>query len=78
MSSRPELLAIYGVGKRLLAEIRADGRSLVYMNGKSGPLGRDTSQDMYLLKGISGRCVRLEREGNGLTLCLNQPGGADQ
>jgi hypothetical protein len=72
----PELVAIYGVGKKLLAEVRSQGRSLVYINGKPQPVGtqQGTQTQAYELKGISGRCVRLERDGKGLTLCLNHIG----
>lgn len=77
-SPDPELhlIAIYGVGTKLLAEVRHAGKSVVYMNGRSKALGsQEGDTATYRLSGISGRCVRLEREGQGNTLCLPLPSG---
>lgn len=65
--------AIYGVGKKLLAEVVIGARSHIYMRGQALPVGGKAGPGTYLLRGISGSCVHLERAGDSQTLCL-QPG----
>jgi len=66
-----KLVAIYGVGKKLLAEVMIGGQSHVYMRGQPLAVGAKAGPSTYLLRGISGSCVHLERGGEGHTLCLN-------
>jgi hypothetical protein len=65
-----ELVAIYGVGKKLLAEVVIGTQPHVYMRGKALPVGASASASAYLLRGISGSCVHLERQDEAHTLCL--------
>ncbi|NYT81711.1 hypothetical protein H0A70_09490 [Alcaligenaceae bacterium] len=62
--------AIYGVGRKLLAEVVIGSRSHIYMRGRALPVGGTASPSTYLLRGISGSCVHLERTGDSQTLCL--------
>lgn len=66
-----KLLAIYGVGKKLLAEVMIGERTHVYMRGQAWAVGMKADPSSYRLRGISGSCVHLEREGKGHTLCLH-------
>jgi len=66
-----KLLAIYGVGKKLLAEVRVGSRPLVYLRGQPLPLGAKADAQVYRLHGITGSCVHLERRGEAHTLCLH-------
>jgi hypothetical protein len=69
-----ELLAIYGVGSRLLAQVRHGGLTLVYMRGSALPVGfkGTPEQPVFRLTGLSGTCVELTRESVSRTLCLNR------
>lgn len=66
-----KLLAIYGVGKKLLAEVRVGSRPHVYLRGQALPLGAKAGAQVYRLHGITGSCVHLERRGEAHTLCLH-------
>ncbi|SHG84075.1 hypothetical protein SAMN04488135_101398 [Pollutimonas bauzanensis] len=65
-----KLVAIYGVGKKLLAEVLVGSQPRVYMRGQALPVGVKADPDAYRLRGISGSCVQLERKGEAHTLCL--------
>lgn len=77
LPERPEglkLVAIYGVGKKLAAQVVAGTQSFLYRHGQALPVGipadsADTS--MYTLRGISNSCVVLERDQKAQTLCLH-------
>lgn len=73
-----ELQAIYGVGGKLLAQVRHNGRTLVYLRGSPLPVGvKDTvGNPVFRLVGLSGTCVELAREAVSHTLCLTGPGSA--
>src|SRR5690606_33351740 len=73
MSENPglKLVAIYGVGKKLLAEVMVGGQAHVYMRGQALAVGAKASPSAYLLRGISGSCVQLERQDTSHTLCLH-------
>lgn len=62
--------AIYGVGGKLLAEVVIGSRSHIYMRGRALPVGGKAEPGTYMLRGISGSCVHLERAGDSHTLCL--------
>jgi hypothetical protein len=66
-----KLVAIYGVGKKLLAEVRVGSRPQVYLRGQALPLGAKADAQVYRLHGITGSCVHLERRGEAHTLCLH-------
>lgn len=65
-----KLVAIYGVGKKLLAEVMIGTQPYVYMRGQALPVGVKASSSAYMLRGISGACVQLERKDEAHTLCL--------
>ncbi|TAM90671.1 MAG: hypothetical protein EPN41_01085 [Candidimonas sp.] len=69
----PRLLAIFGVGGKLLAQVKQGERLFVYRRGRALPIGmRDTPEaPVFRLVGLSNTCVELDREGISLTLCLN-------
>ena len=70
----PRLVGIYGVGKRLFAEVRKGPQAWVFVNGRSLPLGRMAADDGYRLREVAGACVRLERQGEETVLCLPRGG----
>jgi hypothetical protein len=67
------LVAIYGVGRKLLAEVMIGVRPHVFLRGKALAVGAKAGPSEYMLRGISGTCVHLERQQESHTLCL-QPG----
>ncbi len=66
-----KLVGIYGVGKKLLAEVEIGAQPHVYMRGHAFPVGMKASSSSYKLRGISGSCVQLERKDEAHTLCLS-------
>jgi len=66
-----KLVAIYGVGKKLLAEVLVGSHPHVYLRGQALPLGAKAGAQVYRLHGITGSCVHLERRGEAHTLCLH-------
>ncbi|WP_143705468.1 hypothetical protein [Pollutimonas subterranea] len=66
-----KLVGIYGVGKKLLAEVEIGAQAYVYMRGHAFPVGMKASAASYQLRGISGSCVQLERKDEAHTLCLS-------
>lgn len=69
-SGQMKLLAIYGVGTKLMAEVLIDNQPYVYMRGRSLPVNSKKNVASYKLGGISGSCIHLERKGDEHTLCL--------
>lgn len=62
------LLAIYGVGKSLAAEILIDAEPHVFRAARAQPvLGRSRT---YTLERIAPPCVHLQNSGNPEVLCL--------
>jgi hypothetical protein len=62
------LLAIYGVGKSLTAEILIDAEPHVFRAARAQPvLGRSRT---YTLERIAPPCVHLQNSGNPEVLCL--------
>ena len=62
------LLAIYGVGKSLTAEILIDAEPHVFRTARAQPvLGRSRT---YTLERIAPPCVHLQNAGNPEVLCL--------
>ena len=69
-ATTPRLQAIYGVGKKLMAEVMIGSRPYVYMHGMPLPVGGRNEQSVYRSRGIDGRCIALERDEERLSLCL--------
>lgn len=65
------LVAIYGVGKKLLAEVHIGSKPHVYMRGKALPVGISADPSAFHLRGITGSCIQLERKDEAHTLCLH-------
>jgi hypothetical protein len=69
-STENVLLAIYGVGHSLSAEVLLDGEPHVFKNKHTQAIsGRSTS---YTLDQITPPCIYLKKHGNSETLCLGQ------
>lgn len=68
------LIGIYGVGKRLFAEVRSGSRAWVFMNGQSLPVGHTAGAEPYRLREVAGACVRLEHQETETVLCLPRGG----
>ena len=66
-----KLLAIYGVGKKLLAEVKIGEKTYVYLRGQAWAVGTRAHPSSYRLEGISGSCVHLARNQETHTLCLH-------
>jgi len=67
----PRLIAIYGVGKKLMAEVIVGSHPFVYMHGRALPVGVKSSTTAFRLRGITGSCIQLERQDESHNLCLN-------
>lgn len=70
------LVAIYGVGRKLMAEVQVDGRRLLFMRGRPEAVGPGRRHAMRLLS-ISERCVELALEQRRESLCVPMR-GADE
>jgi hypothetical protein len=66
-----KLIAIYGVGKKLLAEVSVGAHPYVYMHGRALPVGLKSSAVAYRLRAMTSSCVQLERNDESHTLCLH-------
>lgn len=67
----PRLQAIYGVGKKLAAEVRVGSATYVYIRGQPFPVGqRRADESVFVLRDMNTSCVRLERQSQELNLCL--------
>jgi hypothetical protein len=69
-STENVLLAIYGVGQSLSAEVLIDAEPHVFKNRHSQPVsGRSVS---YTLDRITPPCIHLKKHESSETLCLGQ------
>lgn len=68
--SDPRLVAIYGVGQQLLAEVSWEGQSYVFLKGKAAPVGRNAAVTLRL-KSLNSRCATLQEKDQRFELCLN-------
>jgi len=68
------LVGIYGVGKRLFAEVRSGSQAWLFLNGHSLPVGHTAGAGLYRLKEVAGACVHLEQQGSETILCLPRAG----
>lgn len=66
----PRLVALYGVGSALMAEVQVAGRAYLYVRGQAWPAGHVGDQGVYQLRGMNGACVQLERGEDRHSLCL--------
>lgn len=68
---RIRVLAIYGVGKALRADVSVNGTVLLYRAGRPAPMGGGVGDaHPYTLQAIDAPCVRLGRAGQSYTACL--------
>lgn len=68
------LKAIYGVGKRVLAEVHWNGQDYLYLKGQTWPLGNGSSAPLRLIE-MTGRCITLAQKDQTHQLCVASPGG---
>lgn len=72
LADQVDVMAIYGVGKSLHADVSVNGRIARYRAGRAWPLESQLSADgeRYALLSIDVPCVRLRKAGAPLTACL--------
>ena len=70
LAGQPRLVAMYGVGSRLMAEVQVGGRAFLYVRGQALPVGHGGDSPVYRLREMNGACVRLERGALQYALCL--------
>jgi len=77
-ADRIDVVAIYGVGKALHADISVNGRIARYRAGRAAPLtsAPPLAGDSYALQAIEVPCVRLRKAGAPYTACLLHSGSA--
>jgi hypothetical protein len=69
-ADRMRLKAIYGVGKRLAADVEINGE--LYRYRRPGALrGGAAARNSYLLVSIDGSCVQMKKAGAARTVCLS-------
>lgn len=66
----PRLVALYGVGQALMAEVQVGQRAYLYVRGQAYPAGHAGDRGVYQLRGMNGACVQLERGADRHSLCL--------
>ncbi len=69
----PILTALYGLGKTRFARVQSGKDSLLFMQGRSAPVGMKPALAPYRLRGIQGKCVTLDGNDGESTLCLSSP-----
>jgi hypothetical protein len=72
-SGPPTLMALYGLGKTKFAQVQFGTASLLFMQGRSAPIGMKAALAPYRLKDIQGECITLENQAGESTLCLSLP-----
>jgi len=68
--SATRLVAIYGVGSKLMAEVRVDDHTLLFTRGRPEPIGPGKAHAMRLLS-ISDRCVTVAWKDRQESLCAS-------
>ncbi|MHA3902961.1 hypothetical protein ACTPOE_05150 [Castellaniella sp. WN] len=66
----PRLVALYGVGQVLMAEVQVGRRAYLYVRGQAWPAGHAGDPGVYQLRGMNGACVQIERGEDRHSLCL--------
>lgn len=74
----PRLVALYGVGGVLMAEIQVGQQAYLYVRGQPFPAGYAGDAGVYQLRGMNGACVQLERGEDRHSLCLRMLLGEGQ
>ncbi|MGB6006832.1 hypothetical protein [Castellaniella sp.] len=74
----PRLVALYGVGRVLMAEVQVGRRAYLYVRGQAFPAGHAGDPGVYQLRGMNGACVQLERGEDRHSLCLRMLLGGEQ
>lgn len=72
------LVAVYGFGSRLLAQVDIGGEHYLFEQGRARPTGRHSKNTDYILESISKACIRLRREETTHDLCLHPDFRASQ
>jgi len=62
------LVAIYGVGRKLMAEVRIDGATLLFMRGRTNAVGPGKAHRMRLLS-LTERCVEVAVDDRQRVIC---------
>ncbi|KAG1272426.1 hypothetical protein G6F64_015511 [Rhizopus arrhizus] len=62
--------AIFGLARRLSADVVVNGELLRYQAGRAAPVAGQVSAGAYQLLSIEGACVRLRRDAADHTACL--------
>src|SRR5690606_15039064 len=57
----PRLVALYGVGQALMAEVQVGHQAYLYVRGQAWPAGHTGDRGVYQLRGMNGACIQLER-----------------
>lgn len=73
--SEAQLVGIYGVGRKLMAEVRVGERTLLFMRGRLQAVGPEKNHAVRLLD-ITDRCVELQWDGQRQSLCAASGGVA--
>lgn len=74
----PRLVALYGVGKSLMAEIQVGNQAYLYIRGQPYPAGYRGDNRVYRLVAMNGACVQLEKGEDKHSLCLRMLLGEDK
>lgn len=74
----PRLVAMYGVGRTLMAEVLVGTRAYLYMRGQAHPVGYANDQTVYQLRGMNGSCIQLHKTQISHSLCLHAMLGVRQ
>jgi hypothetical protein len=72
----PRLVAMYGVGRALMAEVVVGTQAYLYMRGQAHPVGYANDPLVYQLRGMEGSCIELQRAQRSHSLCLRAMLGA--
>lgn len=73
---KPELTAIYGVGRQLTAEVRWGTEVFYFRQGQSHQPERSRPAGTYVLQAFSLPCVALMHDGQSQRLCLRDNAAA--
>lgn len=74
----PRLVALYGVGRTLMAEVLVGPQAFLYMHGQAHPVGFANDQGVYQLRGMNGSCIQLQKAQTSHSLCLHTMLGTRQ
>lgn len=69
--SVPRLVAMYGVGRSLMAEVLVGSQAYLYVRGQAFPVGYTNDPAVYQLRGMNGSCIQLHSAQSNHSLCLH-------